>query len=194
MVLFCYTVTQWHFKLSTSACFYTQTTAQQGKQKDFQLLCASLYDQSDTEENHSPVSCRVEQCGTPPRSLAWECDTPWSAWLFLKTGRSVCVCACLDGKEWKRTVAPLAWLRYPGSMFKRRGWESSLFLPRRGEKPRHSRKRSTGGCRFSASCITYKPQEELARLSQDQTPYTNQHILCVSSSPPTDLLQGNPLT
>lgn len=56
------------------------------------------------------------------------------------------------------------------------------------------RQRSRGGCRFSASCVTYKPQEEFACLSQDQTLHTSQHILCVSSSPPTDLLQGNPLT
>lgn len=191
MVLLCYTVTQWHFKLSTSTCSYTQTTAQQGKQKDSQLVGASLYDQSDTEESHSPVSCRAEQCGTPPRSLAWECDTPWSAWLFLKNG-PVCVCLRRRSGRGQSLLSPGFATRAACSNVE--DW--SHLHSYLGEEKRQDiqRQRSTGGCRFSASCITYKPQEELACLSQDQTLYTSQHILCVSSSPPTDLLQGNPLT
>lgn len=49
----------------------------------------------------------------------------------------VCVCVCVEDKECTRVVAPLGRLRYPSSMFKQRGRESSLFTPeerRRKEK------------------------------------------------------------
>lgn len=72
-----------------------------------------------------PGSCRAERCDTPPRSSAWGCDTPLSAWWFLNWAGPACI-------QRGRTVrGSLDWLRYPNSIFKRAGWESLLSFPER---------------------------------------------------------------
>lgn len=78
----------------------------------------------------------------------------------------VCVCVCPEGKECKRVDAPLVRPCYPSSMFKQRGWESSLFTPERGENKRRVRKMHEECGDFPASSVTYKPKEELACLPE----------------------------
>lgn len=107
-LLFWYGTTRWHFKLLTSwppppplqASDTNLNT--RGNTPDLQL--PSLTNQTalsksfkikqvqmSEERNHSPGSCRAERCDTPPRSSAWGCDTPWSAWLCLSWAARVCV-------------------------------------------------------------------------------------------------------
>lgn len=72
-----------------------------------------------------PGSCRAELCDTPPRSSAWGCDTPLSAWRCWNWAGPACI------QRGRSERGSLGWLRYPNSIFKQAGWESLLSFPER---------------------------------------------------------------
>lgn len=109
----------------------------------------------------------------------------------------VCECVCVQrGRSVKRVDAPLGFATRAACS---NGEDGSHYSHLREETRKQTfrginmKRKGNRICRL----LTNQRRSQSACLSQGlNPPYTSQHFLCVcvSSSPPTDLLQGNPLT